>query len=57
MAHVALVVDPDPARRERFVADVGQLFADLPGTTVAEASHGPRSPQSLARAAPSACDA
>ena len=41
MAHVALVVDPDPARRERFVADVGQLFADLPGTTVAEASHGP----------------
>ena len=41
MAHLALVVDLDPARRERFVTDVGQLFADLPGTTVAEASHGP----------------
>ena len=41
MAHVALVVDPDPARRERFVADVRRLFADLPGTTVAEAGSRP----------------
>jgi hypothetical protein len=58
MAHLALVVDPDPARRERFAAGVRRLFAELPGTAVAEASvgdltcvwaAGPRAPIDLHR--------
>jgi hypothetical protein len=41
MAHLALVVDLDSARRARFVSSVRRLFSGLPGTHVAEASHGP----------------
>jgi hypothetical protein len=58
MAHLALVVDPDPVRRERFAAGVRRLFAELPGTALAEASAGdltcvwavgPRAPLDLHR--------
>ena len=41
MAHLALVVDEDPDRRERFLANVRRLFAEFPGTSVNEARHGP----------------
>lgn len=33
MAHVAIVIDVNRARREQFAARVRELFADLPGTT------------------------
>ncbi len=58
MAHIALIVDDDPLRRERFVASVRRLFGDLPGVTIAEERHdslacvwatGPRAPVSLHR--------
>lgn len=41
MAHLALVVDADPGRRERFAAAVRTLFADLPGTAAGMATAGP----------------
>lgn len=41
MAHLALLHDADPARRDRFVAGVRQLFAELPGTTTGAATAGP----------------
>ena len=41
MAHLALVVDEDPDRRERFLANVRRLFAEFPGTSINEARHGP----------------
>jgi hypothetical protein len=40
MAHVALIVDPDPVRRKQFAAGVRRLFAELPGTVLAEATSG-----------------
>lgn len=58
MAHLALVVDADPARRAATVGGVRRLFADLPGTEVGEASArdvacvwaaGPRAPVDLHR--------
>jgi hypothetical protein len=41
VAHLALVLDPDPRRRERFAAGVRTLFADWPGCIVGEAHAGP----------------
>ncbi len=41
MAHLALVHDADPDRRERFTAAARALFAELPGTTIAAATAGP----------------
>lgn len=58
MAHLALVVDPDPARRSRFAAGVRELFAELPGLVPGEAAvgdltcvwaAGPRAPIDLHR--------
>lgn len=55
MAHLALLIDDDPARRSRFMQRVRSLFADLPGASSAEATvgplacvwaHGPRAPVS-----------
>lgn len=40
MAHLALVVDDDPDRRDRFVAGVRRLFAGLPGVVIAEERQG-----------------
>jgi hypothetical protein len=40
MAHLALVVDPDPTRRERFAAGVRELFAELPDVVPGEATAG-----------------
>ena len=36
MAHLSLIVDPDPARRTEFVTQVQKLFAELPGVTASE---------------------
>lgn len=41
MAHLALLHDPDADRRDRFVAAVRSLFAELPGTTLGTATAGP----------------
>ena len=41
MAHLALLHDADPVRREQFTANVRALFAELPGTTIGEAHAGP----------------
>ena len=41
MAHLALLVDADSDRRERFVAGVRSLFSELPDTVIAEAHSGP----------------
>lgn len=41
MAHLALLVDADPTRREPFAASVRRLFAELPGTTIGETASGP----------------
>ena len=41
MAHLALLVDADPVRRERFAAAVRTLFAALPGTAIGAAEAGP----------------
>jgi asparagine synthase (glutamine-hydrolysing) len=41
MAHLAFLVDPDADRRDRFVARVRTLFAELPGTTLGSATAGP----------------
>lgn len=41
MAHLALLHDADPRRRERFAAATRSLFAELPGTTIAAATAGP----------------
>jgi hypothetical protein len=41
VAHLALVHDPDPARRARFAAGVRTLFADWPGCVVGEVQAGP----------------
>ncbi|MCE9630698.1 MAG: hypothetical protein K8S94_08310 [Planctomycetia bacterium] len=58
MAHLALVIDADPLRRERFVAGVRRLFGELPGVTIAEEQDdtlacvwatGPRAPVSVHR--------
>lgn len=58
MAHLALALDADPLRRERFVAGVRRLFAELPGATISEERHdslacvwvtGPRAPVSVHR--------
>jgi hypothetical protein len=58
MAHLAIVVDGNPSRRERFMSAARHLFNDLPGTTVAEHQFGdcgcvwavgPRAPLSLHR--------
>lgn len=40
MAHLALVVDRDPVRRERFAAGVRELFAELPDVIPGEAAAG-----------------
>ena len=40
MAHLALVVDADPGRRERFVAGVRRLFAGLRDAVIAEERQG-----------------
>ena len=40
MAHLALVVDPDPARRAGFAAGVRKLFAELPDVVPGEATAG-----------------
>jgi len=40
MAHLALVIDPDPARRAGFTAGVRELFAELPGVVPGEATAG-----------------
>lgn len=58
MAHLAIVIDEDGARRTAFVRRARSLFADLPGAIVADATvgslacvwaHGPRAPVSIAR--------
>jgi hypothetical protein len=58
MAHLAFVVDEDPDRRERFLANVRRLFTAFPDTSVGEARQGhfaciwvvgPRAPVSLHR--------
>ena len=41
MAHLALLHDADPVRREQFTVNVRALFAELPGTTIGEAHAGP----------------
>lgn len=41
MAHLAFVVDDDPDRRERFLANVRRLFFAFPGTSIDEERHGP----------------
>ncbi len=41
MAHLALLHDNDPVRREQFTANVRGLFAELPGTAIGEAHAGP----------------
>jgi len=40
MAHVALVVDPDSGRRDRFAAGVRRLFNELPDAVLGEANAG-----------------
>jgi hypothetical protein len=40
MAHLALVVDEDPDRRERCMANVRRLFTTFSGASVHEARHG-----------------
>ena len=40
MAHLALIVDPDRGRRDRFSAEVRRLFATLPDVTHGEATAG-----------------
>lgn len=40
MAHLALILDPDRVRRERFTADVRRLFATLPDVTPGELTAG-----------------
>jgi asparagine synthase (glutamine-hydrolysing) len=58
VAHLAIVIDEDGARRTAFVRRARSLFADLPGAIVADATvgslacvwaHGPRAPVSIAR--------
>lgn len=58
MAHLAIVVDEDPQRRERFMASARRLLGELPGATIAEHQFGscgclwavgPRAPVSLHR--------
>jgi hypothetical protein len=41
MAHLALLIDADSDRRERFVDGVRSLFSELPNTVIAEAHSGP----------------
>ena len=41
MAHLALLHDADPARRDQFAAATRSLFAELPGTTTGAATAGP----------------
>ena len=41
MAHLALLHDPDAARRRRFAHGVRELFAQLPETATGEVSAGP----------------
>ncbi|MFM8415395.1 MAG: hypothetical protein ACKOCX_11810, partial [Planctomycetota bacterium] len=41
MAHLALLHDADPDRREQFTAGVRRLFAELPGTVAGEVTAGP----------------
>jgi hypothetical protein len=41
MAHLALLIDADSHRRERFASGVRRLFAELPETVRAEAHCGP----------------
>jgi asparagine synthase (glutamine-hydrolysing) len=58
MAHLAVVVDPDPVRRERFATGVRRLFAELPEVVLGETTAGdmtcvwvagPRAPIDLQR--------
>jgi asparagine synthase (glutamine-hydrolysing) len=53
MAHLAIVVDDDPERRDTFLAATRRLFGELPGLTIGERRHerfacvwaaGPRAP-------------
>lgn len=41
MAHLALLLDDDADRRDRFAVDVRRLFSELPGAVMAEAHAGP----------------
>ena len=56
MAHLACVVDEDPARREQFLANVRRVFATFPGAVIDESRQGdfacvyalgPRAPVSM----------
>jgi hypothetical protein len=56
MAHLAIVVDDDPKRRDTFLAAVRRLFGELPGLTIGERRHerfacvwaaGPRAPMDV----------
>ncbi|MGA0041417.1 MAG: hypothetical protein ACO3NZ_16370 [Pirellulales bacterium] len=40
MAHLALVIDADRDRRERFAAGVRRLFSELPDTVAGEVQSG-----------------
>ena len=41
MAHLAVVIDDDPQRREQFLAATRRLFESLPGLTIGERRDGP----------------